>query len=115
MKFNNSLLITMLLGLFCMSTVQAAGNVMAPVAGVYSQQHNPWRMQQRGYVESNNNNVQAQQFNAAPLNLIPLRQYEYRRYVQQLSPYYEMHGGLPWWTGSGAIPNGYWPSTNSFW
>jgi len=126
MKFKYPLLIMMLPGMFCTSAVQAADNAMMSVGGVYSKQYNPWRLQHRqsGYINKRNSisgrthiaqpdGVLPQQFHAAPLNIIPQRQYEYRRYVQQLNPYYEAHGGLPWWAGTATY--GPWLGRNGFW
>ena len=117
-----------------MSTAQAAGNFVQSVGaqnnGVYASQYNPWRPQpkQWGYGHNNNGNGNAERsmpqplyseplysvpLHAVPLAPIPARQYEYRRYIQEVNPYYDMSGGLPWWAGSGAAPYG--PAMGNGW
>lgn len=118
-----------------MSAAQAGGNFMQSAGvqgnGVYSPQYNPWRPQpqQWGYQNrqqnrqnnSNGNGYAAQTHNvmpqssyAIPLSHIPARQYEYQRYVQQVNPYYNTGGGLPWWAGQGAAPYGPWSIGNGW-
>ncbi len=126
MKQCRQLLVVMLLGLSCVSTVQAAGNFAQSAGahnnGVYVSEYNPWRPQpkQWGYQNRQSNGnayiaqpnyIQRPPSYPALLNYIPARRYEYRRYVQETNPYYDMNG--PWWAGSGAAPYG--PATGNGW
>jgi len=129
MKLISQLLVLMSFGLCCMSTAQAVGNYVQSAGtqhnGVYASQYNPWRPQpkQWGYQNKQRNgnaytmqprNVLGQPAHAAPLNYISARRYEYRRYVQEVNPHYDMNGGLPWWAGSGAAPYGPWAIGNGW-
>lgn len=122
MKSKYLLSAALLLATFCITTVHAAGNVRSEAGlqdnGVYSSQYNPWRAQQQRQGNNRHRSVTAPQDNGvrpqSSYGLIPSRQHEYRRYVQQLNTYYEMHDGLPWWAGSNAVPHGSWPMLNNF-
>lgn len=97
--------IMMLMGVLSVNTIQAA-------------QYNPWRPmpQQWGYqgrVISNNSIVTRpaygtapQRLNPVPLNRISARQFEYRRYIQEMDPYYS--NKMPWWSDQSAVPYGPW-------
>ena len=130
MKSAHQLLFVVLSGLFCMSAAHAAGNFVqssgAQNTDVRASHYNPWRPQPRqwGYQKNSNGNAhrdsgQARYIThrpryAIPLSHIPARQFEYRRYVQEVTPYYNTGGGLPWWAGSGAAPYGPWAIGNGW-
>jgi len=122
MKFSYQLLVVVLTSLSCVSTAQAADYFMSQQTqgnNGYSSQYNPWRpqpqrwgYQQRQYYSNQSGNgrltsytPQPRQY-AAPISQIQARQFEYRRYVQQVNPYYGTNNGLPWWADQNAVPFG---------
>ncbi len=124
MRLNTKLSIMLLSSVFCVSAVQASG---VQNNGVYASQYNPWRTQpqQWGYQNRSYNRattgqemgVRPQMLYSAPLNRIPARQFEYRRYIQQVNPYYSNQ--MPWWSDQTAVPYGPWAfgnnGSNGFW
>jgi len=122
MKRKAQLLILVLTGAFVASTAQAVG---MQNSGAYASQYNPWRPQpqQWGYQNRDNRNmrqtegVMPQPLYGTPQSLIPARQYEYRRYIQQVNPYY--NNQMPWWSDQVAVPYGPWSlgnnGSNGFW
>jgi len=131
MKFSRQFSVVMLSGLFCISTAQAAGNFSQSAGvrnnGAQASQYNPWRPQPRqwGYQNKRNNgngngNGHAGQTHygmpqsryVIPQSPIPSRRYEYRRYIQEVNPYYDSAG--PWWAGHGAAPYGPWAIGNGW-
>jgi len=115
MKQIGYLLIALLPCMLWISTAQAS-------------QYNPWRPQpqQWGNQHRQGDNgletrqtmgVKPQQHYSAPLNRIPARQFEYRHYMQQVSPYYSNQ--MPWWSDPVAVPYGPWSTgndgSNGFW
>jgi len=133
MKRNSHLLFMMLVVVFPVSTAQAAG---MQNNGVYASHYNPWRPQppqwgiQNGqndiHVEERQHHVEAwhdfgvrsKPLYSAPVNtVIPARQFEYRRYIQQVNPYYGNQ--MPWWSDPVAVPYGPWSfgnnGINGFW
>ena len=125
-----------LVGLMCcLSSAQAADYTSLTVGtqynGVHQPRYNPWRPQpkQWGYQGNRPDNRLATQVNAGPrrgyqpprysqpLSPILARQYEYRNYVQQVSPYYGVYGsygGVPWWADPVAVPYGPWAMGNGW-
>ena len=126
MKRNSQLLFVMLAAVSFMSTAQATG---MQNSGVQASQYNPWRPQpqQWGAQNGRNNNhantgqsigIRPQPLYSAPVNpVIPARQFEYRRYIQQVNPYYGNQ--MPWWSDPVAVPYGPWSfgnnGSNGFW
>ena len=116
MKFMRYIFIAVLSALLMTDTVMAAGMQNG------SSQYNPWRQQPRqwGYQTRQNGNslesghamgVRPQLPYSAPLNRIPARQFEYRRYIQQVNPYYSNQ--MPWWSDPVAVPYGPWSLGNN--
>ncbi len=117
MKLNRYLLIAALSSAFVVNA-QAMG---MQNNGMNGSQYNPWRAQpqQWGYQNSQNMGMGVRPTSpySAPLNRIPARQFEYRRYIQQVNPYYSNQ--MPWWSDQSAVPYGPWSfgnnGTNGFW
>jgi len=120
MKFKYLLLITMLTGVFFISTAQASGMYSN---GTQASQYNPWRPQpqqwgyQNGWHENRAEPRQSESvsrqsiYSTPPSPVIPARQFEYRHFIHQVSPYYGNQ--MPWWTDHNAVPYGPWSLGNS--
>ena len=112
---------------FVMFTGTALATGIYGSGGVASQ-YNPWRpqVQQWGYSNQNNGRSHVSPhaegtmpypLYAVPMSRIPARQFEYRRYIQQVNPYYSHQ--VPWWSDPVAVPYGPWAfgnnGVNGFW
>jgi len=126
MKRRSQFMIVMFAAVTFISTVQANGMQRNGIQqnGVQASQYNPWRPQPQQWGGQHRQNYQAQSYGVmpqslypVPQSLIPARQFEYRRYIQQVNPYYS--NPMPWWSDQSAVPYGPWskggPGSGSFW